>query len=389
MAAVGAVADTRKGLFAMLYVDIPTLAEFKALRTVRADPCISIYLETTPVTQQIDASRIALRNLAKSAFAKLEAADFDKLRLAHMAEEIDVLAGDDEFWRLQAHSLAVLIAPDVIRTFRLPNRLTTMIQVSDRFHLKPLLRAITFSNSAFVLTLSENAVRLVQVFADLPPREINVPNMPEDASSYVSRENNNRGLHNPRIQGSEGQKMRLAQYVRAVDGALRPVLSGLQTPLILAATQPLSSIFTSINSYPGLLPDVIAQSPDRLTLSELASAARPVLDKAYARDVANLKALYEDRAGNGRATTDLADTARAATFGAVEALLVDIDEVVAGRIDEESGTITYAGEPEVDNYDVIDEIASRALLSGARVLGVRSDDIPGGALQAAVLRYPV
>jgi hypothetical protein len=37
----------------------------------------------------------------------------------------------------------------------------------------------------------------------------------------------------------------------------------------------------------------------------------------------------------------------------------------------------------------VDEIAGRAILSGAKVLGVRSTDIPGEALLAAILRYPI
>jgi hypothetical protein len=36
---------------------------------------------------------------------------------------------------------------------------------------------------------------------------------------------------------------------------------------------------------------------------------------------------------------------------------------------------------------VVDEIARRALLTGARVLGVRKDDLPGGTPLAAILRY--
>jgi hypothetical protein len=43
----------------MLYVDIPTLPEFKALATVRGDACVSIYLPTTPLPQ---AQRSAARN---------------------------------------------------------------------------------------------------------------------------------------------------------------------------------------------------------------------------------------------------------------------------------------------------------------------------------------
>jgi PAS domain S-box-containing protein len=45
---------------------------------------------------------------------------------------------------LQAHSLAIFDTPDSIRTFRLATAITDTTEVSDRFHLKPLLRAIAF-----------------------------------------------------------------------------------------------------------------------------------------------------------------------------------------------------------------------------------------------------
>lgn len=48
----------------------------------------------------------------------------------------------------------------MIRTFRLPNDLTPLLVVSDRLYLKPLFRPVTFPHAAFVLALSENAVRL-------------------------------------------------------------------------------------------------------------------------------------------------------------------------------------------------------------------------------------
>jgi len=41
----------------MLYIDLPTRPEFLALRDKRADACVSIYVETTPLTQHVDASR--------------------------------------------------------------------------------------------------------------------------------------------------------------------------------------------------------------------------------------------------------------------------------------------------------------------------------------------
>jgi hypothetical protein len=373
----------------MLHVDIPTRADITTLNGVRSDACVSIYLETTPLTQDSGASRIALGNLAKQAREQLEAAGFDKRRLAALMEQIDAVAEDDEFWRLQANSLAVLATPDRLRTFRLANKLSSLSQVSDRFHLKPLLRAVTFPHSAYVLAFSENAVRLVEMHADLPPAAIKIANLPNDAASSAGKSTLNSRSASGRIQGSEGQNVRLQQYARKVDAALRPFLSGLETPLILAATGRLASVFRSVCNYPHLLPDGIEDSPDRFTDAELAEGARSVLDAAYGRELDALKALYEKRAGDGRATGDVSDAARAATFGAVETLLVDIDTVIAGMIDEDTGAVSFADEASVSTYGIIDEIAGRALASGARVLGVRRDDLPGGGDVAAILRFAV
>jgi hypothetical protein len=373
----------------MLYVDIPTLPEFRALAVTRADACVSLYLPTTPLTQDTAASRIEFKNLTKSALGQLEAVGFDKRRLASIGEQLAELAADDEFWKYQAHGLAVLATPDMMRTFRLPNRLTAMAEVSDRFHLKPLIRAITFPHEAFVLALSESAVRLVEAFTDLPAQEVKIRDLPKSAADAVRRASVNDRSPHGRIQGSEGQKVLLRQYARQIDAALRAVLAGRDTPLILAATEPLMSIFRSVNTYPGLVGAAISGSPDRTTDAELAAAARPILDQINQRDLEAMRALFESRKGQGRATSDISDAARAATFGAIEQLMIDIDEVIPGTVDEADGRVTFAEGPSAKTYGIVDEIAGRALLTGARVLGVRKDDIPGRAHLAAILRYPI
>lgn len=55
----------------MLYVDIPTSVDISALASHRGNICVSIYLRTTPVTQEAQADRIALKNLAKEAIQQL------------------------------------------------------------------------------------------------------------------------------------------------------------------------------------------------------------------------------------------------------------------------------------------------------------------------------
>ena len=372
----------------MLYVDLPSRQEFAALNKAREDACVSIYLETTPLTQHIDTARTQFMNLFKTAREQLEANGIDKRRLAELDEHTGDLHDDDEFWRLQANSLAILATPNTLRTFRLANRLSPMVMVSDRFHLTPLLRAITFPNAAFVLSLSENAVRLIEVFPDLAPSEIKVSELPHNAASAVGKSTLNDRGPSGRIQGAEGQNVRLRQYARQVDAALRPRLSGRDTPLILAASDRLASIYSSINSYPHLLHEHIASTTDRTSDAHLADAAREVLDRQSVGEIQDLAALFNQRASANLATSDLSDAARAATYGAIETLLVDIDSDVPGLVAEETGSLKLDEAPSAASYDVVDEIAGRALANGARVLAVRKPDLPADGVLAAILRFP-
>ena len=370
----------------MLYVDIPHRSEIEQLIAYRGPACLSIYLPTTPVTQDAQADRIALKNLAKTGLDQLRAAEVDKRELWPIEEEIDDLVEDDEFWRFQARSLALFATPERIVTFRLPNALTAMVEASDRFHLKPLLRSVTWPQTAYVLALSQNAVRVVEVSGDLPAATVKVDGMPTDAASAVGKASILGRSPSGRLQGSEGQKVRLRQYARQVDHALRGLIHGRETPLILAAHPPLESIYRSVNTYPHLVAQSIGGNAETTSDADLAAAARKILDALHRAELESLHALFDARSKAGRATNDIAQAARAATFGAIDTLLVDIDEVIPGTVGED-GSVTLKDGPCAESYGVVDEIAGRAFASGARVLGVRRADIPGGASLAAILRY--
>jgi hypothetical protein len=260
------------------------------------------------------------------------------------------------------------------------------VEVSDRFFVKPLLRSVTFPQVAFVLALAQGSVRLVEVTADAGPWEVRVDDLPSDVASAVRQSSIADRSPSGRIQGTEGQKVRMRQYARSIEQALRPILLGENVPLILASTEPMDSIYRSVNSYPRLVETSLPGNPEAATNAELAASARTVLDEVYAAELAEIHELWELRTGQGRTLTDVADVARAATFGAVDTVLVDIDTVVPGAVDEDTGAVTFGAES-TTSYGVVDEIARRVWLNSGRVLAVRQDDVPGEQGVAAMLRY--
>jgi Bacterial archaeo-eukaryotic release factor family 8 len=147
------------------------------------------------------------------------------------------------------------------------------------------------------------------------------------------------------------------------------------------------SSFPLAHTYPQLADVIIEGSPEGLSEADLAKRVRPILDGIYRREIAAWQTLFRQRENNGRATTDIAQAARAATFGAVETILMDIDQVIPGRIDDQ-GAVSFAQQQGEGNYGLVDEIATRVLAAGGRVIGVRKTDIPREQSIAAVLRYP-
>jgi hypothetical protein len=370
-----------------LHTDIPSRPQIERLLQARGSHLISIYLPATPITPEADAVRIAFKNLAAEAVAELQGAGAGDRET--IEEELEDLHDDHDFWAEQAHSLAVFAEPRGLRSFRLPNRLTAAVQVGDRFYVKPLLRTVTFPQTAFVLALAEGSVRLFEVTPDLPTFEVRVPDLPDDAADAVGKASTTDRSAARRLQGTEGRKVLFRSYARAVDRALRPVLGGQDVPLILAAAEPMDAIFRSVNSYPHLAERSLAGSPEDATGAELGEAARAVLDDFYAAQLRELAVRFEQRSAAGRTAVEINDLGRAATFGAVETLFVDIDAKLSGTIDEETGAVSLDEVERPGDYGVVDELCRRVILADGRVLAVRADEVPGGGPAAAILRYPV
>lgn len=372
----------------MWNVDIPSGDELRTLAELRGPAVVSIYLPTTPLTAEAQADRIELKNLAAQARTGLEQAGVaTTAEIAEIDEELADLVDDDDFWEHQAQGLAVIVTAEHVWTHRLPYAVTAQVHVSDRAYLKPLLAVASVPMSCYVLALAEGEVRLVEVAADLPPVPVRVPGLPRSAADAAGKTSISGRAHSGRQVGSEGKRMHIRHYARQVDAALRPFLAGSTTPLVLAAVDPVRSIFRAASSYPHLVDAVIETNPDRVTDQELATAARDILLEQQAADVARLADLFETRASQRRVLTEVTDAARAATAGAVDTLVVDRELFVAGSVDDD-GTVNGPDTAQGQAYGVVDEIARRVLLTGGTVLSVDAAGVPGGQGFAAILRYP-
>ena len=120
----------------------------------------------------------------------------------------------------------------------------------------------------------------------------------------------------------------------------------------------------------------------KLKRREVLARHAVIIDELYARELQAAHELFERRRSEGRGLVDICDVARAATFGAVDTLLIDIDEVVPGSVDQDTGAVTLADAPTAAGYGVVDEIARRSWRS---VLTVRRRPMLVGLCLQALL----
>jgi hypothetical protein len=99
----------------------------------------------------------------------------------------------------------------------------------------------------------------------------------------------------------------------------------MEVPLILAATEPIASIYRGVESAASPAAQGIEGSPEQMSDAQFASAARGVLDELYGQQLAGVRDLFMTRRAAGGGSTDVAQVARPATMGAVDAVLVDMD----------------------------------------------------------------
>ena len=79
----------------MLHVDIPSRSDIQRLSAVRTSSCLSIYLPTTPITQDAQADRIALKNLARQGLEQLTQIGIPKRERDTIDEALGDLIDDD------------------------------------------------------------------------------------------------------------------------------------------------------------------------------------------------------------------------------------------------------------------------------------------------------
>uniref|UniRef100_B8HTR9 Uncharacterized protein n=1 Tax=Cyanothece sp. (strain PCC 7425 / ATCC 29141) TaxID=395961 RepID=B8HTR9_CYAP4 len=369
-------------------------------------PCISIYLPTVRAGAEVQQNPIRFKNLIKQAEAQLEDYGLRHTEALELLQPVMDLDHED-FWQHQQEGLAIFIAQNFLRYYRLPLTVEELAVVSQSFHLKPLLPLLSGDGEFFILTLSQQQVQLFAATRySIQPIEVEgLPESMDAALQYdeTAKEGQFRistsrgGTANAAMQAGEfhGQgspdrdkvQRDILQYFYIIDKALQPVLHDRQAPLILAGVDYLHPIYKEANTYPHLLDTGITENTKLLSPTELHALVWPMVASQFEQAQQAALSQFEELTNTGKTSTTVQDSVPAAYYGRVDTLFVPVGVQQWGSYDPQSNELTLHAEPEPGDRDLLDAAAVQTLLNGGTVYALPPDQIPAAAPLAAVFRY--
>jgi hypothetical protein len=315
------------------------------------------------------------------------------------------LLEDIAFWKNQSDGLAVFLAPQFLRLFRLPLAFKDQVVVANRFSILPLLPVVSSNGKYFILALSQNAVRLLQG-THHSVSEIDLKGVPQNLaealltheamqpfSFYGRRAGEGSGFGGGIFHGHgvgiDVTKEELLHFFQKIDRGLHPLLREEKAPLVLAAVDYLQPIYRQANTYTDLLERGIKGNPDRLSNKELHDQAWPLIKPLFEEARQRAAARYRQLAGTGRASGDLEAAVAAAHEGRVETLFVALGRPVWGVFDPSTGRLEHHEREVFGDVDLLDLAAAHTLAHGRTVYAVEPEQVPSGTDVAAIFCLPL
>jgi hypothetical protein len=361
-------------------------------------PRLSLFLPLSPGSPRSTKTRIRAKNLLAGAGHALHSDGLPSAEVTNLLGRVRRALEQARPLNENHLGLAVFADADHVHAYHVPLRPRELAVVGDRFTITPLLPAINAQGRFFLLTLTQDEVRLFKGTAlALEPVAVDGlalaawTTMPRPRAPQVHAFLADRGGQGTRAvfhgvgRDSDEWKTRTLQHFRGTDRALRQVLDGDQLPLVLAGVRHLQALYRAVNTHPRLLDQGIDGNPEQKNREELHRHAWALVEREMRRGASTAIERYHALRGTGRTVGTLEDVLRAAIEGQVETLLVDESACTWGSRSDGRSVLRLGSPPMVGER--LESAVVTTLGRDGAVFVVPDLEMPEPSPAAAILRY--
>jgi hypothetical protein len=381
-----------------------SIDEFQHLVEHSDGVSVSIYLPTETSGKETQQNTIRFKNLVRRAEQAIVGQGLMRTPAAKdLLRPARELIEDVPFWQHQSEGLAVFVSSNLFRRYCVPIRFRELVEVENRFHLKPLMRLLSCDGEFGILSLSRKDVRLFRStrfhineidLGDTPTSVIDVMGAGpgERGLQWRTAASSGRGDHNALFHGhgrnDEDLTPELRKLLAAVDHGVCGRLRALALPLLLVGPEELVSLYRELSAYPHLHAEELKINATEMKDDELRERAWAVVEPSFRHEQKRIAERFGQLSATGMASSSLAEIVPASHDGRVEALFVARGHYRWGQYDPDAREIDLQGQPGNGAQDLLDLAAVQTLRHQGKVFVIDSEQVPDdGASIAAVYRY--
>lgn len=358
--------------------------EIKALAAVAGYPCLTITLPTHRTSPDNRQDPIRLKNLVAEAADRLSG-ELGRRAAEGVLSALEGLAGQIEHQH-NLDGLALFVADDLARAYRLPFSLPERVVVGESFFTRDLVYAYNRSPHYWVLALSEQPTRLFAAVRD------DLEELTEGSAFPMAHggPGGARGLPNdPAVNASQLRDEHHRIFFRSVDGALAAHMADDPQPLALVGVDRYLAFFDEVTSHREAIVAALRGNHDQTSAHELGKLVWPLVREALGEQ---RRAIFEQlnaAVGGQRSASTLGEVWRFAHEGRGQTLVVEEGYHEAAALDETGLRLLPAGDAGAQRHldDAVDEVIAVVLDKSGRVVFVDDGTLAAHSRIALILRY--
>lgn len=366
----------------------------------KGETCISIYQPTHRNSPDNAADIIVYKNLLRK-FEDALGAKYKEQEPLKILESLYEIRDDKKFWINTLDGLAVLATKDECIVYLLESPVETLGVISEKFHIKPLIRYFQSDSKYQLLGIRRNnfslfegtkyGLREIEIPADIPRTIEDVLGEEFTEDAVVGRAMTGSASGVAAYHGRGGKKDEMGKdiekYFRYIDKTVLENFSKVsKLPLILVSLDEYQTEFKRISNNPYLLAEGIKSPVEALGLNQLRDRAWEIMDKVNIGKVERLKATFNNGMSTLMSTDDLKLIGKGAADGRIKTIMVETGRIINGTFDEATGAIDLEG-AQADSEDLLESIVSKVLSDRGEVVVLTKDEMPSDSGAAAIFRY--
>ncbi|RAU84280.1 baeRF3 domain-containing protein [Pontibacter arcticus] len=348
--------------------------------------CISIYIPTHRAGHETLNGQDAtlFKNKIREARTLLERHDVPENEIETYLKPAEELLDDTNFWRHQAEGLAVFITKGFSTHYTVPVTMPDVVYVLDQFYFTPLLPILSQNGRFFILNLFREKVSFYEAtveriraidIAGFVPDSMNkalkfdIKGNDQDFHNSTTTTNGTNIVHGAGSTKGDEEHERVREFMLEIDNSLQQILHNATEPLVLAGVDHYCAIYRNFSKYKHIVPGNINvnESTAGLSPNALHEKALELVKPMMHQNHSDSLSRYENVAGTGVTSEDLATVAAEAVHGRVDTLFISPSEPVWGLYDEKNATAVIHEEYQRGDHDLINLAAIKTIQQGGKV----------------------